>query len=64
VAHAAVAGKRQDRMRYTGLAVVAAAIVFAGFARTLPGLSRLHLERERWDIFRAEKSSHLAPHPD
>ena len=34
VAHAAVTGKRQDRMFYTGLAVVAAAIVFAGFART------------------------------
>jgi len=34
VAHAAVTGNRQDRMFYTGLAVVAAAIVFAGFART------------------------------
>jgi hypothetical protein len=34
VAHAAVTGKRPDRMFYTGLAVVAAAIVFAGFART------------------------------
>jgi hypothetical protein len=30
VAHAAVTGKRQDRMFYTGLAVVAAAIAFAG----------------------------------
>jgi hypothetical protein len=30
VAHAAVTGRRQDRMFYTGLAVVAAAIVFAG----------------------------------
>jgi hypothetical protein len=32
VAHAAVTGECQDRMFYTGLAVVAAAVVFAGFA--------------------------------
>ena len=30
----AVTGKRRDRMFYTGMAVVAASIVFAGFART------------------------------
>jgi hypothetical protein len=31
---AAVTGKRWDHIFYTGLALVAAAIVFAGFART------------------------------
>jgi len=50
---AAVTGKRRDHIFYTGLAVVAAAIVFAGFARTyylrdlfggppLPPLVHLH----------------------
>jgi hypothetical protein len=50
---AAVTGKRWDHIFYTGLAVVAAAIVFAGFARTyylkdlfgkppLPSLLHLH----------------------
>jgi hypothetical protein len=34
VSHAAVTGKLRDHIFYTGLAVVAAAIVFAGFART------------------------------
>jgi len=53
MSHAAVTGKRRDHIFYTGLAVVAAAIVFAGFARTyylkdlfgkppLPPLLHLH----------------------
>jgi hypothetical protein len=53
MSHAAVTGKRRDHIFYTGLAVLAAAIVFAGFARTyylkdlfgkppLPPLLHLH----------------------
>src|SRR5260370_23886383 len=53
VSHAAVTGKRREHIFYAGLAVVAAAIVFAGFARTyylrdifgrppLPPLVHLH----------------------
>src|SRR3712207_2906720 len=33
-ARAGVAGRRRERMFYTGMAVAAAAVVFAGFART------------------------------
>jgi len=51
VAHAAVAGKRQDRMFYTGLAVVAAAVVFAGFARNPTGSQSFALRAGAMGLF-------------